>query len=165
MGKAISILLLLMIFSCGSVRAEENANEDPIKSWVRDGEPNRPVDKEFYGRLDWRSKTIGPYVLRLGYIYDKWVAALQFAKPDGTVVMTEITPPQEYITIVDAATGTRCAGARDVNHDKVLEIAFLHRKLYDPNYHMYTVYALTPGKPKLLWKSGGKLGDWLHETR
>jgi hypothetical protein len=30
---------------------------------------------------------------------------------------------------------------------------------------MYTVYALSAPKPKLLWKSGGKLGDWLRETR
>jgi hypothetical protein len=164
--RAFLILLVLYMYSSFAVaKADENANDDPIKSWVRDGEPNRPMDKEFYSRLKWKPRAVGPYTLRLGYIFDKWVAALQFVKPDGTVVMTEITPPQEYITIVDAETGSRRGGARDVNGDKVLEIAFLHRKLYDPNYHMYTVYALTPDKPKLLWKSGGKLGDWLHETR
>lgn len=155
---------MVFVFLSVAAGADENANDDPVKSWTRDGVPNQPGDTRFLSGLDWHKQRCGPYILRLGYI-DKWVAALQFARRDGTIVMTEITPVQEYITILDAETGKETKTARDVNHDGVPEIAFLHRKLYDPNYHMYTVYALTRPKPKLLWKSGGKLGDWLLEVR
>jgi len=159
----ILVFLLCCYLACGPAWAEENANDDPVKSWTREGQA-QGSEAQFLDGLRWHSRTVGPYILRLGYI-QQWIAGLQLLKRDGTVVLSEITPVQEYITIVDAETGKPSRGARDVNHDKVTEIAFLHQKLYDPNYHMYTVYALTEPKPKLLWKSGGKLGDWLHEAQ
>jgi hypothetical protein len=143
----------------------DNANFDPPKSWVRDTPPT-PQDQQFLNILQWKPQSIGAgYTLKTGIIYDKWIAAMQFVK-DGKTVLTEYTPPQEYIVVVDAATGERCTNnwARDVNHDGLLEIAFMHCKLHDANYHMYTIYALDKKAPKLLWKSGGQIGDWLAST-
>jgi hypothetical protein len=140
---------------------KDSAVNDPPKSWARETQPTA-IDKQFLNSLTWRSQPIGSgYNLRTGIIFDKWIAAMQFTK-NGKTVLTEYTPPQEYVTIIDPISGEPCADvlARDVNDDGVLEIAFLHRKLYDANYHMYTVYALTPKSPKLLWKSAGKLGNW-----
>jgi hypothetical protein len=48
----------------------------------------------------------------------------------------------------------------DTNHDGIAKIAFLHQKLNDSNYHMYAIYALNDDKPKLVWKSGGTIGNW-----
>ncbi len=80
--------------------------------------------------------------------------------------MTEYTPPAEYVTVVNPKTARDESEpvAVDANNDGILEIVFLHRKLNDPRYHMYTVYALNKDAPTLIWKSGGKLGDWLHEA-
>ena len=142
----------------------ESANNDPVKSWTRESAPGS-CDKQFLSSLVWENHKVGDYILRTGIIYSKWIAATQFLH-DGKIVLTEYTPPSEYVTVIDPVTGVECHGtlARDVNNDGVLEIAFLHRKLYDPQYHMYTVYGLRKDGPKLLWKSGGRLGDWLQQS-
>jgi len=133
------------------------------KSWTSD--VIGTSDKPFLESLDWQEQPIGPFTLRTGIIYGKWVAAMQFVR-DGQVVLTEFTPPYEYITIVDPLTArpSPSAWALDADNDGKLEIAFLHEKLQDPKYHMYTVYKLNEKMPVLIWKSGGELGDWLEGT-
>lgn len=155
--------------SSGSTKGsaqDDSANSGiTTKSWTSADSPE-DVDKGFLNRLKWQDHSIGgDYVLRTGKIFDKWVAATQFVVR-GKVVLTEYTPPAEYVDAVDLINGRPSAdfAAVDANRDGVLEIAFLHRKLNDPKYHMYTIYALEKDAPKLLWKSGGSLGDWLHHS-
>lgn len=142
---------------------QDSANEDDvIKSWTKDNLDEG--DERFLKSLSWQDHPIGDeYVLRTGKIYDKWVAATQLMR-GGELVLTEITPGQEFITVVDPRTGKPAEKplAVDANNDRILEIAFLHEKLNDSKYHMYTVYALNNDGPKLIWKSGGELGDWLR---
>lgn len=139
-------------------------NSNSTKSWTSKETPNGP-DKSFLNGLAWKDYRLGDYTFKAGIIYGKWIAASQLLK-DNKVVLTEYTPPLEYVTVVDPKTG-RDSGtnivARDTNGDGVPEIIFKHQKLNDRNYHMYTVYALAADGPNLLWKSGGQLGDWLHE--
>lgn len=133
------------------------------KSWTSD-QPPAGYDQQFINALKWEEHPVGNYVLKTGKIFGRWVAALQFLK-NGQLLLTEYTPPQEYVIVVDPLNGKPCspqAYASDPNNDGVLEIVFLHQKLNDPQYHMYTVYALDKKGPKLLWKSGGNLGDWLN---
>lgn len=140
-------------------------DDDIVKSWPERKEPNE-FDKQFLNRLHWKDYKVGnAYVLRTGIIYGRWIAAIQFIQ-NGKLVMTEYTPPSEYITVLDPSTGCAAETIKgvDANHDSVLEMAFLHEKLTDENYHLYTVYALNKDGPKLLWKSAGRLGDWLRET-
>lgn len=140
----------------------ESANTGSTsKSWTVQDVSER--DKPFLNSLKWKESKIGAYVLRTGLIFDKWIAATQFTK-GGKDVLTEITPPYEYVIVVDALTGmqTKEPVASDADGDGKLEIAFLHEKLNDPNYHMYTVYRLDRDRPHLIWKSGGELGDWVH---
>ncbi|PZM85882.1 MAG: hypothetical protein DKT66_00305 [Candidatus Melainabacteria bacterium] len=120
-------------------------------------------DKPFLNSLKWKESKIGKYSLRTGWIFDKWIAATQFAK-DGKVVLTEITPPYEYVKLVDPLTGVpkEAPVVIDADKDGKLEIAFLHEKLNDADYHMYTVYRLDDDCPHLIWKSGGELGDWVN---
>ncbi len=152
------------LFPRSVVMAQDSAHDDDVvKSWAVN-QPPRNVDRSFLDRLEWKDYPIGSdYVLRMGKIYGKWVAAMQFVQ-NGKLVMTEYTPPSEYITVLDPATGRPSGSVKgvDANHDNVLEMAFLHEKLDDRNYHLYTVYALTKNGPKLLWKSAGALGDWLR---
>lgn len=153
----------LLTNTAGKLTGEESANEDPPKSWTKSTDL-APSELQFLNGLKWEPHLLGAgYVLSNGLIYSRWVAATKFLK-DGKMVLVEITPPQEYVTVVDPLTGAECPEdqlARDVNADGILEIALLHRKLHDPNYHMYTIYALEKTEPKLLWKSGGKIGDWV----
>lgn len=146
-------------------RGDSANRADTVKSWTSQSPPGG-CDKSFLNRLEWENHRVGAYVLRTGKIYGRWVAAMQWMK-NGRLVLTEYTPPCEYVTALDPASGKPLNDfvARDVNNDGVLEMAFLHEKLTDPNYHMYTVYGLAKaGPPKLLWKSGGKFGDWLHQV-
>lgn len=146
---------------------DDSANSaETVKSWTSISTPSG-YDKNFLDSLEWKDYEIGSdYILRTGIIYGKWIAAMQF-KRKGEIVLTEYTPPSEYVTVLDSATGKPLSKiqAGDANHDGILEIAFLHEKLNDRNYHMYTVYALTDKEPKLLWKSGGKFGNWLQEVQ
>ncbi|MBY0550726.1 MAG: hypothetical protein K2W95_25835 [Candidatus Obscuribacterales bacterium] len=141
----------------------DSANEEGvIKSWTKSYLDED--DERFLNSLSWQEIPVGDqYVLRMGKIYNKWVAATQL-KRGGEIVLTEITPGHEYITVVDPLTGKAAEKplAVDVNNDRILELAFLHEKLNDPKYHMYTVYALKKDGPQLIWKSGGELGDWLR---
>jgi hypothetical protein len=146
-------------------RQADSANdEDTVKSWTV-----KKVDapgKQFLDSLDWQDRAVGAYEIRTGIIFNRWVAAVQFVLK-GQLVLTEITPPYEYVSFVDLKTGKESneVAAIDANYDGVTEIALVHRKLDDPKYHMYAVYSLTSSEPKLLWKSGGKLGDWLTEVQ
>lgn len=120
-------------------------------------------EKPFLDSLKWKENRVGNYVLRTGWIFDKWIAATQFTR-GGKHTLTEITPPYEYVLMVDPVTGLKKKEpvALDADHDGKLEIAFLHEKLNDPNYHMYTIYRLDDDSPHLIWKSGGELGDWVN---
>ena len=135
-------------------------NSSSSKSWTV-----REVGQQesaFLQSLKWQEHKVGSYILRTGLIFDKWIAAMQFAK-NGKVVLTEITPPYEYVKMVDPLTALvkdRPVSA-DADKDGNLEIAFLHEKLNDARYHMYTVYRLNGDSPQLIWKSGGNLGDWI----
>lgn len=144
----------------------DSANDaDTVKSWTSENPPS-DFDRKFLDSLSWEDHPLGVYILRTGKIYGKWVAAMQWTF-GGKPVLTEYTPPAEYLEVIDPETGKPCSNvlARDVNNDGILEIAFVHKKLNDANYHMYSVYALTKkAPPKLLWKSGGELGDWLHKA-
>ncbi|MCC6978888.1 MAG: hypothetical protein IT343_11245 [Candidatus Melainabacteria bacterium] len=122
-----------------------------------------PQEKSFLQSLKWQEHKVGNYVLRTGLIFDKWIAAMQFVK-NGNVVLTEITPPYEYVKMVDplSAVIKNSPVALDGNKDGVLDVAFLHEKLNDAHYHMYTVYRLNSDCPQLIWKAGGKLGDWIN---
>jgi hypothetical protein len=122
-----------------------------------------PQEKAFLQSLKWQEYKVGTYVLRTGTIFDKWIAAMQFAK-NGKVVLTEITPPYEYVKMVDPLTALvqKRPLVLDADRDGNLEIAFLHEKLNDAHYHMYTVYRLKSDSPQLIWKSGGNLGDWIN---
>ncbi len=141
--------------------AQDSANNGSTsKSWtVRD---IGNYEKPFLNSLKWKECKVGKYVLRTGVIFDKWIAAMQFVK-NGKLVLTEITPPYEYVRIVDPLTALQQAKptALDADKDGNLEIAFLHEKLNDADYHMYTVYRLNDDYPHLIWKSGGELGDWI----
>lgn len=147
---------------------DDSANKaDTVKSWTSSLPPGKN-DNSFLNVLDWKDHKVGSYVLRTGKIYGRWVAAMQWMQ-NKQLVMTEYTPPYEYVTVIDPVTGKKLSNDRivatDSNKDGVLEIAFLHEKLNDPNYHMYTVYALPKeAPPKLLWKSGGKFGDWRNQV-
>lgn len=145
------------------INQADSANEDGVvKSWTVESLSDH--DKRFLDSLSWQDHPVSDeYVLRSGKIYDRWVAATQLMR-NGKLVLTEITPGQEYITVVDPRTGRPAEKplAVDANNDQILEMAFLHEKLNDPKYHMYTVYALTERGPELIWKSGGELGDWLR---
>lgn len=140
---------------------DSSTDASTTKSWTIT--EHQAYDTKFLNALEWTDYPVGDYVLRTGLIYGKWVAATQFVF-NGSIVLTEITPPYEYVTVVDPRTGapSRQICAVDANNDGVLEIAFLHEKLNDKKYHMYTVYALEKERPKLLWKAGGRLGDWLQ---
>ncbi|MCC7530582.1 MAG: hypothetical protein IT342_18810 [Candidatus Melainabacteria bacterium] len=142
--------------------AQDSANNGSTsKSWtVRD---IGNYEKPFLNSLKWQECKVGKYVLRTGLIFDKWIAAMQFVK-NGKLVLTEITPPYEYVRIVDPLTALLQAKpiALDADKDGNLEIAFLHEKLNDADYHMYTVYRLNDDYPHLIWKSGGELGDWIN---
>lgn len=142
--------------------AKDSANNGSTsKSWtVRD---IGNYEKPFLNSLKWQECKVGKYVLRTGLIFDKWIAAMQFVK-NGKTVLTEITPPYEYVRIVDPLTALQQTKpiALDADKDGNLEIAFLHEKLNDADYHMYTVYRLNDDYPHLIWKSGGELGDWVN---
>lgn len=144
----------------------DSANKaDTVKSWTSHLPPSS-MDKGFLNSLEWKNHKVGGYVLRMGKIYGRWIAAMQWLK-NGRVVLTEYTPPMEYVTVVDPKTGQKLdtVSAADVDHDGKQEIAFIHEKLNDSNYHMYTVYSLMKsGPPKLIWKSGGKFGDWINQV-
>lgn len=131
------------------------------KSWTIQQVTER--DKPFLNSLKWKESKVGKYSLRTGWIFDKWIAATQFSK-GGKVVLTEITPPYEYVKLVDPLTALpkEQPVAIDADSDGKLEIAFLHEKLNDADYHMYTVYRLDDDCPHLIWKSGGELGDWVN---
>lgn len=131
------------------------------KSWTIQQVTER--DKPFLNSLKWKESKVGKYALRTGWIFDKWIAATQFSK-GGKVVLTEITPPYEYVKLVDPLTALpkEQPVAIDADKDGKLEIAFLHEKLDDTDYHMYTVYRLDDDCPHLIWKSGGELGDWVN---
>jgi len=161
-----AVLLSFYSYQCTSAsKAEPNKDSantgSTSKSWtIKDiGEGDKP----FLDSLKWTECKVGKYVLRSGWIFDKWVAATQFSK-NGKLVLTEITPPYEYVVTVDPLTGLQNKKpiALDADHDGKLEIAFLHQKLNDPNYHMYTIYRLYDDSPQLIWKSGGELGDWVN---
>lgn len=119
----------------------------------------------FLNSLKWVNYKAGNYTLSTGIIYGKWVAAMKWIR-NGKVVLVEYTPPYEYVVAVNPVTGQSAKQfeAVDANHDGVLEMAFLHEKLDDKKYHMYTVYALERNLPKLVWKSGGTLGDWVAKS-
>lgn len=131
------------------------------KSWTIQQVTER--DKPFLNSLKWKESKVGKYSLRTGWIFDKWIAATQFSI-GGKVVLTEITPPYEYVKLVDPLTALpkEQPVAIDADKDGKLEIAFLHEKLNDADYHMYTVYRLEDDCPHLIWKSGGELGDWVN---
>ncbi len=142
--------------------AKDSANNGSTsKSWTVREIGN--YEKPFLNSLKWQECKVGKYVLRTGLIFDKWIAAMQFVK-NGKIVLTEITPPYEYVRIVDPLTALQQKKpiALDADKDGNLEIAFLHEKLNDADYHMYTVYRLNNDYPHLIWKSGGELGDWIN---
>lgn len=144
-------------------QADSAYNDDVRKSWTIETQPEEQ-GQSFLNRLSWKDYQLGDdYVLRTGVIYGKWIAAMQFVK-NGKLVLTEYTPPSEYIVAIDPVTGRPADTFKtiDANHDHVMEMAFLHEKLDDPKYHMYTVYQLQKSGPKLVWKSAGKLGDWVR---
>lgn len=141
--------------------ANDSANSNTTsKSWTI--HEIGPQERQFLQTLKWQEHKIGNYVLRTGLIFDKWIAAMQFSK-NGKVLLTEITPPYEYVKMVDPLTSLVKDRplAEDADKDGNLEIAFLHEKLNDARYHMYTVYRLNKDCPQLIWKSGGDLGDWI----
>lgn len=146
--------------------ADSANNPKTVKSWAITWPPDSE-ERRFLDSLHWESHSAGDYILRTGIIYGTWVAAMELVR-SGEVVLTEITPPYEYVTIVDPVSGHPLAKtspiAFDANHDGILKIAFLHQKLDDANFHMYSVYALEKSAPKLIWKSGGQLGDWLRKA-
>ncbi len=171
--------MLTSLFVCSSANSQMNTGqthstkspggdsaheEDTVKSWTSTGEPGN-YDKGFLNSLVWKDYTVGTYVIRTGIIFKKWIAAVQFVK-DGKLVLTEYTPPSEYVTFVDPITARdeKEPVAKDANNDGILEIVFLHRKLSDARYHMYAVYALEKNAPKLIWKSAGRLGDWVNQS-
>lgn len=131
------------------------------KSWTIQQVTER--DRPFLNSLKWKESKVGKYALHTGWIFDKWIAATQFSK-SGKVVLTEITPPYEYVKLIDPLTALpkEQPVAIDADKDGKLEIAFLHEKLNDADYHMYTVYRLDDDCPHLIWKSGGELGDWVN---
>jgi len=145
--------------------ANDSANSgNTSKSWtLRSIGEN---ESKFLQSLKWKEHKIGNYVLRTGLIFDKWIAAMQFVK-DGKVELTEITPPYEYVKLVDPLTALTLEQplALDADRDGNLEVAFLHEKLNDAHYHMYTVYRLNKDYPHLIWKAGGNLGDWAHGSK
>jgi hypothetical protein len=140
---------------------DTSIQEDTIKSWTTE-EPPTNYDKQFMNSLKWEEHPlVNGYTMRTGIIRDRWIAAVQFVR-NKQVVLTEYTPGAEYITVIDPLSGQPLHPivAAETNHDGIPKIALLHCKLTDSNYHMYAIYALNEEKPKLLWKSGGKLGDW-----
>lgn len=142
----------------------DSANsEKASKSWTTEN-PDYWNDG-FLNSLEWVNHKAGNYTLSTGIIYGKWIAAMKWIK-NGKVVLVEYTPPYEYVLAVDPISGNKAKDfvAVDANHDGVLEMAFLHQKLDDDRYHLYTVYALEKSLPKLIWKSGGKLGDWVTKS-
>jgi len=142
--------------------AKDSANNGSTsKSWTK--REIAEYDKPFLNSLKWKERKVGKYVLRTGMIFDKWIAAMQFVK-NGKVELTEITPPYEYVRMVDPLTALQKDEpvALDADKDGNLEVAFLHEKLNDADYHMYTVYRLNDDYPHLIWKSGGELGDWIN---
>ncbi len=143
----------------------ESSTEDPVKSWTETTAPSG-CSQSFFNRLKWDTFPLGAgYEIRTGTIFGRWVAGAQIMH-NGKIALNEYTPPAEYITIVDPITGAPYAKPKaiDANNDGILEIALLHEKLNDSHYHMCTIYALEAGGPKLIWKSGGKLGNWLNEA-
>lgn len=135
------------------------------KSWTSE-KPPTSWEEGYLKKLKWREFPLKGYTLRVGKMFEDWNSALQFVK-DNEVVMTEYTPPAEYICFVDPKDGKPADSpiVRDVNHDRVSEVAFVHLKLNDPNYHMYTVYTLEKTHPELVWKSAGTLGNWAARSR
>ncbi len=119
----------------------------------------------FLNSLKWVDHKAGDYTLSTGIIYGKWIAAMKWLR-NGKVVLVEYTPPYEYVLPINTVTGepVKHFDAFDANHDGVLEMAFLHEKLDDKKYHLYTVYALEKSLPRLIWKSGGTLGDWVSKS-
>lgn len=167
------LILLLSTLSFATetgVEAEQGPDTanlaDTIKSWTSEYPPDG-CNKGFLDSLDWKEYRLqNGFTLRTGKIFKRWIAATQFYHK-GKLVLTEYTPPLEYMTVLDPENGEANpkVKARDANHDGVPEIAFLHEKLDDRKYHMYTVFALRPdGVPTLLWKSGGHFGDWQHKA-
>jgi hypothetical protein len=150
--------------SANKVEIDSANDADTVKSWTSENPPTEQ-DRNFLKSLNWKDHKAGSYVIKTGIIFDKWIAAMQFTV-NGKAVLTEYTPPSEYLIFVDPKTGTKSSKllAADVNEDGALEVAFLHEKLNDPNYHMYSVYSLNESAPKLVWKSGGKFGDWLTQA-
>ncbi len=142
----------------------DSANQDIVKSWTTDTVPGA-WDQRFLDGLNWQEQTAGQYNIRTGRTYGKCIAAVQFFI-HSKLVMTEYTPPGECVTTIDPKTGHASDKVRaiDADNDGTLEIAFLHEKMNDPDYHMYSVYALKESAPKLLWKSAGTLGDWVHRS-
>ena len=147
---------------------DDTANRgDTVKSWTSMARPGKN-DESFLRILDWTNHKVGNYVLRTGKIYGRWVAAMQWLQ-NNQLVLTEYTPPYEYVTVIDSITGKKLSNEHisptDVDKDGVPELAFIHEKLNDPKYHMYTVYALPKqAPPKLIWKSGGKFGKWVDQV-
>lgn len=142
----------------------DSANSDETsKSWTV--EHPQYWNDGFLKSLEWVNYKAGNYTLSTGIIYGKWIAAMKWMK-NGKVVLIEYTPPYEYVVAVNPVTGksTKRFEAIDANRDGVLEMAFLHEKLDDKKYHMYTVYALEQNMPRLIWKSGGTLGDWVAKS-
>ncbi len=142
--------------------AKDSANTGSTsKSWTVDKVSD--YEQPFLKSLKWKENKVGKYVLRTGWILDKWIAATQFTK-NGKPVLTEITPPYEYVVMVDPLTALQKNQpiALDADKDGKLEIVFLHEKLNDADYHMYTIYRLDEDRPHLIWKSGGELGDWVN---
>lgn len=142
--------------------AKDSANTGSTsKSWTVDKVTD--CEQPFLKSLKWKENKVGKYVLRTGWILDKWIAATQFVK-NGKPVLTEITPPYEYVVMVDPLTALQKNQpiALDADNDGKLEIVFLHEKLNDSDYHMYTIYRLNDDCPQLIWKSGGELGDWVN---
>lgn len=147
----------------GDIDGDSANSDDVVKSWTANSTPS-DVDRSFLDSLEWVDHPVGGnYILRTGKIYGKWIAATQLTL-NGKLMMTEYTPGAEYITVVDPRTGAPAEKpmAVDANDDKILEIAFLHEKLKDSKYHMYTIYQLQDSGPQLIWKSGGEMGDWLR---
>lgn len=140
--------------------AEDSAyHEDTIKSWTKSESPGK-LDQSFLNRLSWKDYNVGGgYVIRTGIIFDTWIAAMQWKK-NGELLLTEYTPPSEYITLIDPLTSQPTKEVHASKIDNVPVMAFSHEKLNDHNYHMYSVYALRKNGPELVYKSAGKLGDW-----
>lgn len=166
-----TILLLILAHAAPAQEASfgtpDSANlADTIKSWTSDYPPDGD-NKRFLDSLDWKEyKLQNGFTLRMGKIFKRWIAATQFYH-NKKLVLTEYTPPLEYVTVLDPGTGKAISRieSKDANHDGIPEIAFLHEKLDDRKYHMYTVFALeADGVPTLLWKSGGQFGDWLNKA-